>query len=224
MGVSEFTTIILFVISCVSIIINVVTFIKNGNKDVKKDTSEDSYKWGRLDERLNNLEKQVNKILDKLDTFEIEIDTKIEKALDNHIKQYHEKHESQGFEMLRDEIEELKGSVETMEKEVKEQTLALEMLSELKKTTKRWFVVSIILLIALVGTNVAWLIYESSFETVYEDSTQKTQYTDNSTITQSIEQENKKMGYAKQRKITITRRKANGNSKGKRTVRRRKRK
>ena len=89
--------------------------------------------------------------------------------------------------MLRDEIEELKGSVETMEKEVKEQTLALEMLSELKKTTKRWFVVSIILLIALVGTNVAWLIYESSFETVYEDSTQETHYTDNSTITQSIE-------------------------------------
>lgn len=89
--------------------------------------------------------------------------------------------------MLKDEIEELKGSVETMEKEVKEQTLALEMLSELKKTTKRWFVVSIILLIALVGTNVAWLIYESSFDTVYEDSTQETHYTDNSTITQSIE-------------------------------------
>ena len=89
--------------------------------------------------------------------------------------------------MLRDEIEELKGSVEIMEKEVKEQTLALEMLSELKKTTRRWFVVSIILLIALVVTNVAWLIYESSFETVYEDSTQETHYTDNSTINQSIE-------------------------------------
>ena len=89
--------------------------------------------------------------------------------------------------MLREEIEELKGSVETMEKEVKEQTLALEMLSELKKTTKRWFVVSIILLIALVGTNVAWLIYESQFQTVIEDSTQETHYTDNSTITQSIE-------------------------------------
>ena len=89
--------------------------------------------------------------------------------------------------MLKDEIEELKGSVEIMEKEVKEQTLALEMLSELKKTTRRWFVVSIILLIALVGTNVAWLIYESSFETVYEDSTQETHYTDNSTINQSME-------------------------------------
>ena len=89
--------------------------------------------------------------------------------------------------MLKDEIEELKGSVEDMKKEVKEETLALEMLSELKKTTKRWFVVSIILLIALVGTNVAWLIYKSSFETVYEDSTQETHYTDYSTINQSME-------------------------------------
>ena len=89
--------------------------------------------------------------------------------------------------MLKEEIEELKGSVENMEKQVHEQSLALEMLSELKKTTKRWFVVSIILLIALVGTNVAWIIYESSFDTVYEDSTQETYYTDNSTITQHIE-------------------------------------
>ena len=89
--------------------------------------------------------------------------------------------------MLKEEIEELKGSVENMEKQVHEQSLALEMLSELKKTTKRWFVVSIILLIALVGTNVAWLIYESQFQTVIEDSTQETHYTDNSTITQPIE-------------------------------------
>ena len=73
--------------------------------------------------------------------------------------------------MLKEEIEELKGSVENMEKQVHEQSLALEMLSELKKTTKRWFVVSIILLIALVGTNVAWLIYESSFDTVTETQT-----------------------------------------------------
>lgn len=89
MEVSNFITIILFVISCISIIISIITFIKNGNKDIKQDTSEDSYKWGRLDERLNNLEKQVNKILDKLDTFEVEIDTKIQKEMENHIKMYH---------------------------------------------------------------------------------------------------------------------------------------
>ena len=86
--------------------------------------------------------------------------------------------------MLKDEIEELKGSVENMEKQVHEQSLALEMLSELKKTTKRWFLVSIILLIALVGTNVAWLIYESSFETVTETQTveQHQEDTDNTNI------------------------------------------
>lgn len=86
--------------------------------------------------------------------------------------------------MLKEEIEELKGSVENMEKQVQEQSLALEMLSELKKTTKRWFVVSIILLIALVGTNVAWLIYESSFETVTETQTveQHQEDTDNSNM------------------------------------------
>lgn len=83
----------------------------------------------------------------------------------------------------KEEIEDLKWSVENMKKKVKEETLALEMLSELKKTTKRWFVVSIILLIALVGTNVAWLIYESSFDTVYEDSTQYMEDIDNTSNT-----------------------------------------
>ena len=73
--------------------------------------------------------------------------------------------------MLREEIEDLKRGVMVMEKEVREQTLAIELLHEVKKASKRWFVVSIILLIALVGTNVAWLIYESSFETVYEGET-----------------------------------------------------
>lgn len=94
MEVSNFMTIILFIISCISIVISIVSFIKNGNKDVKEDTSKDSYKWGQLDAKLSNLEKQVDKILSKLDTFELEIDTKIEKALENHIKQYHEKHEN----------------------------------------------------------------------------------------------------------------------------------
>ena len=71
-----------------------------------------------------------------------------------------------------------------MEEKVHEQSLALEMLSELKKTTKRWFLVSVILLIALVGTNIAWLIYESSFETVTETQTveQHQEDTDNSNM------------------------------------------
>ena len=85
--------------------------------------------------------------------------------------------------MLKEEIEELKGSVENMEKQVHEQSLALEMLSELKKSSKRWFVISIVLLIALVVSNIGWLLYESTFETVYEDSTQYMEDIDNTSNT-----------------------------------------
>lgn len=86
--------------------------------------------------------------------------------------------------MLKEEIEELKGSVENMEKQVHEQSLALEMLSELKKSSKRWFVISIVLLIALVISNVGWLIYESQWEEVTETQTveQHQEDTDNSNM------------------------------------------
>lgn len=86
--------------------------------------------------------------------------------------------------MLKEEIEELKGSVKDIEKQVHEQSLALEMLSELKKSSKRWFIISIVLLIALVISNVGWLIYESSFETVTETQTveQHQEDTDNSNM------------------------------------------
>ena len=86
--------------------------------------------------------------------------------------------------MLKEEIEELKGSVENMEKQVQEQSLALEMLSELKKSSKRWFVISIVLLIALVISNVGWLIYESQWEEVTETQTveQHQENTDNSNM------------------------------------------
>ena len=86
--------------------------------------------------------------------------------------------------MLKEEIEELKGSVENMEKQVHEQSLALEILSELKKSSKRWFVISIVLLIALVISNVGWLIYESQWEEVTETQTieQHQDDTDNSNM------------------------------------------
>lgn len=45
-------------------------------------------------------------------------------------------------------------------------TLATELLHELKKSSKRNFILAIILLIALVGSNIAWLVYESQWEEV----------------------------------------------------------
>ena len=86
--------------------------------------------------------------------------------------------------MLKEEIEELKGSVKDMENQVHDQSLALEMLAELNKSSKRWFVISIILLVALVVSNIGWLIYESQWEEVTETQTieQHQDDTDNSNM------------------------------------------
>lgn len=66
-------------------------------------------------------------------------------------------------------------------------TLALEMMKELKAHSKRWFIIAIIELIIIIITNAGWLIYESQFETVTEEQTQEAYYNDNSTVTQNIE-------------------------------------
>lgn len=86
--------------------------------------------------------------------------------------------------IIKEEVEELQGSVKKMEKEIHEQTLALELLKEVKKSAIRWFVISIILLVALICSNVAWLVYESSFETVTETQTveQNQEDTENSNM------------------------------------------
>lgn len=41
---------------------------------------------------------------------------------------------------------------------------------DLKKASKRNFIIIIILLIMLFATNLGWLIYESQFQTITEDS------------------------------------------------------
>ena len=74
--------------------------------------------------------------------------------------------------MLKEEVLDMKKSVTEMHKNLEsESTFELNLLHEVKQSAKRWFIISIILLIALVGTNVAWLVYELSFDTVYEGET-----------------------------------------------------
>lgn len=54
-----------------------------------------------------------------------------------------------------------------------ENTLAMELLHELKKSSKRNFIIAIILLIALITSNLAWLIYESQYEEVSTEEVEK---------------------------------------------------
>ena len=70
---------------------------------------------------------------------------------------------------------------------MEERNLATEMLHELKAQNKRWFIIAIVELVLLVGSNIAWLVYESTFETITEEQTQEAYYNDNTTITQNME-------------------------------------
>lgn len=72
---------------------------------------------------------------------------------------------------------------------MKEDSLAFEMLKELKAQSKRWFIISIISIIITIGTNIGWLIYNSQFETTYTDEIQTIEdieETTNSSFTQTI--------------------------------------
>lgn len=81
-GINDFATILSMVIAVLSI------FFARSDKS-NKDTGENSYKQGVLDEKLNNIFEKLDKIERKLDTYDNEIDNKIDKALNNHVKQYH---------------------------------------------------------------------------------------------------------------------------------------
>ena len=71
-------------------------------------------------------------------------------------------------------IEKIEGKLEEVNKKLEDNTLAMEMLKELKKQGQHKFIIIIILIIALIGTNVGWLIYESQFETITEETTTQT--------------------------------------------------
>lgn len=76
---------------------------------------------------------------------------------------------------------------------MEEKSLAMEMLRELKsqnirleKAFKGMLILCVILIVALVGSNIGWLIYESQYEVVGEESIQTVESSDldNTSITQ----------------------------------------
>ena len=63
---------------------------------------------------------------------------------------------------------------------MEERNLATEMLHELKQNSRRWFIIAIVELVLLVGSNIGWLLYESQYETIATDE-QVIEDIDNST-------------------------------------------
>lgn len=78
-------------ISIISVVITVVNFALSRKDKSNKETKDDSYNRGVIETKIDNLTKQVDKILQMLDKYDIEIDNKINNAIDSHIREYHKK-------------------------------------------------------------------------------------------------------------------------------------
>lgn len=80
------------VISILSIVMVVLNFVLNRKDKAVKDTrerDEETADQKLIDFRLGQVEKKLDKILDKLDSYDKEIDIRIDKAMEQHLKVYH---------------------------------------------------------------------------------------------------------------------------------------
>lgn len=79
-------------ISILGAVISVSNFaLARKDKAVKDKEEQDKETSNQklIDYRLGQVEKKIDKIIDILDSYEVEIDKKIDKAMEQHIKIYH---------------------------------------------------------------------------------------------------------------------------------------
>lgn len=78
-------------ISIISVTLTIITFALNRKDKSNKDVEDESYKRGILDQQLKDIMAKLEKIERKLDNYDTEIDNKLEKALKQHIEQFHKR-------------------------------------------------------------------------------------------------------------------------------------
>lgn len=76
-------------LSILGSVLSVSNFVLSRRDKAVKDAKENNLTL--INFRLDELDKNVQKILTKLDRYETEIDSRIEKAMKNHIEFYHKK-------------------------------------------------------------------------------------------------------------------------------------
>lgn len=80
-------------ISILSVVITVANFVLNRKDKAVKDTKEqdqESTNQKLIDYRLEQVEKKLDRVLDILDSYDKEIDERVDKAMELHIRLYHE--------------------------------------------------------------------------------------------------------------------------------------
>lgn len=77
------------VVAIIGCVIGILSFFFGRKDKSTKDAGDSQYKMGQIDEKLATISKQIENLSQKLDTFDREIDLRIEKAIDVHIREYH---------------------------------------------------------------------------------------------------------------------------------------
>lgn len=80
-------------LSILGTVISVCSFVLNRKDKSNKDSGDTSYRQGQIDTQLKNILNKLEKIEDKLNVYDEEIDKKIDIALEHHIREYHRKGE-----------------------------------------------------------------------------------------------------------------------------------
>ena len=80
-------------LSILGSVISVSSFVLNRKDKSNKDSGDTSYRQGQIDTQLKNILNKLEKIEDKLNVYDEDIDKKIDIALEHHIREYHRKGE-----------------------------------------------------------------------------------------------------------------------------------
>lgn len=79
-------------IAILGVVLNVFNFYYTRKKETitnVKELDKESTNQQLIDYRLTKVEEKLDKILEKLDTYDKEMDERIDKALQQHVKMYH---------------------------------------------------------------------------------------------------------------------------------------
>lgn len=72
---------------------------------------------------------------------------------------------------MKDRVVEMKEELEKLKKENQENTLAIDLLKELKAQNKRQHITILVLIGVIIAMVIGFIIYESQFQTVSEETT-----------------------------------------------------
>ena len=80
------------IISIISVVIAVSSFVINRRDKSNEETKEEQKQFSKhdlIEYRLEKIEQNIEKILNKLDFYDKEIEEKVEKAIAVHVANYH---------------------------------------------------------------------------------------------------------------------------------------